>query len=349
MIKIENKTIGLNKPIFTIAEIGSNHNRSKKIVKDLIKSSYNAGFDAVKFQIYDAEEAFSKKETTKDVKLSHLYGTKPWWKIAKNKILMPREWFEEMFDYVRKFNMIPLSAIHREEDLLYLKQFGLSAIKIASIDLNYYQLHEKLIKYRLPTIISTGMGSIDEIKKTIRFYKKRKHNKIIILHCNSLYPPKNNQINLNNIKYFNEKLRVLSGFSDHTIDNYCAFASVVLGAKIIEKHITLNKKAKGPDHHFAIEPGEMKDFIYGVRKIENSLGSYERKLSIEEIDSRKMIRRSIVAKKNIQKGEKISINNIKFARPGTGISTEYFSKVSKLKAKKNINPETIIDWKMLTR
>ena len=222
-------------------------------------------------------------------------------------------------------------------------------LKSASIDLNYYQLHEKLIKYRLPTIISTGMGSIDEIKKTIRFYKKRKHNKIIILHCNSLYPPKNNQIKMNNIKYFNEKLRVLSGFSDHTIDNYCAFASVVLGAKVIEKHITLNKKAKGPDHHFAIEPGEMKDFIYGVRKIENSLGSYERNLSIEEIDSRKMIRRSIVAKKNIQKGEKISINNIKFARPGTGISTEYFSKVSKLKAKKNINSETIIDWKMLTR
>ena len=191
MIKIENKIIGLNKPIFTIAEIGSNHNRSKKIVKNLIRSSYNAGFDAVKFQIYDAEEAFSKKETTKDVKLSHLYGTKPWWKIAKSKILMPREWFGEMFDYVRKFKMIPLSAIHREEDLLYLKQFGLSAIKIASIDLNYYQLHEKLIKYKLPTIISTGMGSIDEIRKTIRFYKKRKHNKIILLHCNSLYPPKN--------------------------------------------------------------------------------------------------------------------------------------------------------------
>ena len=349
ILKIENKKIGYKNPVFTIAEIGSNHNRSKKTVKDLIRHSANAGFDAVKFQIYDAEEAFSKNETTKDVKLSHLYGNKPWWKIAKNKILMPREWFGEMFNYVRKFKMIPLSAIHREEDVLFLKQFGLSAIKIASIDLNYYQLHEKLIKFNLPTIISTGMGNIKEIQNTIKFYRNRKHNKIILLHCNSLYPPRDDQINLKNIKFFKEKLKVISGLSDHTIDNYCAFASVPLGAKVIEKHITLNKKTKGPDHHFAIEPNEMKEFIYGVRKIEKSLGSYERKLSKEELNSRKMIRRSIVAKKNIKKGEKIGINNIKFARPGTGITTELFSKVSKLKAKKNISAETIISWKMLVK
>ena len=304
IIKIENRKIGHNNPVFTIAEIGSNHNRSKKTVKDLIRYSAQAGFDSVKFQIYDAEEAFSKKETTKDVKLSHLYGTKPWWKIAKNKILMPREWFGEMFDYVRKFKMVPLSAIHREEDIIFLKKFGLSAIKIASIDLNYYQLHEKLIKHNLPTIISTGMGNTDEIKKTIKFYKNRKHNKIILLHCNSLYPPKDNQINLNNIKFFREKLKITCGYSDHTNDNYCAFASVVLGAKVIEKHITLNKKTKGPDHHFAIEPNEMKDFIYGIRKIETSLGSYQRNLSLEELKSRKMIRRSIVAKKLSKKVKK---------------------------------------------
>ena len=349
IIRIENINIGDKNRVFTIAEIGSNHNRSKKTVKDLIRYSAKAGFDAVKFQIYDAEEAFSKNETTKNVKLSHLYGNKPWWEIAKNKILMPREWFGEMFDYVRKFKMIPLSAIHREEDILFLRQFGLSAIKIASIDLNYYQLHEKLIKYKLPTIISTGMGNIEEIKKTIKFYKNKKHNKIILLHCNSLYPPKNNQINLNNIRFFKEKLNVISGFSDHTNDNYCAFASVVLGAKVIEKHVTLNKKANGPDHHFAIEPNEMKDFIYGIRKIESSLGSYQRNLSTEELKSRKMIRRSIVARRNIKKGEKISIDKIKFARPGTGISTELFFKVSKFKAKKNISAETLISWKMLTK
>lgn len=101
-LNIEGKKIGANQPIFTIAEIASNHNRSKITVKKLIDASSEAGFDAVKFQIYDAEEAFSKKETTKDVNLQHLYGNKPWWKIAKSKILMPRSWFGEIFDYVRK-------------------------------------------------------------------------------------------------------------------------------------------------------------------------------------------------------------------------------------------------------
>ena len=103
--KIENKKVGLSQRVFAIAEIGSNHNRNKKTVLNLIDACADAGFDCVKFQIYDPEEAFSKKETTKDVKLDHIYGLKPWWEVARDKILMPRDWFEEMFNYVRKKKM----------------------------------------------------------------------------------------------------------------------------------------------------------------------------------------------------------------------------------------------------
>ena len=348
-INIEGKKIGSDYPVFTIGEIGSNHNRSKKTVKNLIDACKDAGFDAVKFQIYDAEEAFSKKETTKDVKLNKLYGLKPWWKVARDKILMPRDWFEEMFDYVRKKKMIPLSAIHRLEDLIFLKNFGLSAIKIASIDLNYYQLHDKIINFKLPTLISTGMGSSEEIAQTVNFYKKKKHNKIILLHCNSLYPPKNDQINLRNILFFQKKFRVLTGLSDHTADNYNAFASVALGAKVIEKHITLNKKYKGPDHPFAIEPHEMKNLMYGIRKIEESLGFYERRLSLSEKLNRKMIRRSIVSKSFIKKNDKIIEEDIKYARPGTGIPTTEYKKVIGKIAKTDIDPETLIKFSMIKK
>ncbi|MEC8074318.1 MAG: N-acetylneuraminate synthase family protein [Pseudomonadota bacterium] len=347
IINIEGKKIGYNHPVFTIGEIGSNHNRSKKTVLSLIDACSKAGFDAVKFQIYDAEEAFSKKETTKDVKLDKLYGIKPWWKVARDKILMPREWFGEMFDYVRKKKMIPLSAIHRLEDLEFLRKFGLSAIKIASIDLNYYQLHEKIINFKLPTLISTGMGSSDEISQTLNFYKRKKHDKVILLHCNSLYPPKNNQINLRNILYFQKRFKVLTGFSDHTVDNFNAFASIPLGSKVIEKHITLNKKFNGPDHPFAIEPHEMKDLIYGIRKIEDSLGFYERKLSKSEKLNRKMIRRSIVAKSFINKNKKIIETDIKYARPGTGIPTSEYKKVIGKIAKVDIEPETLIKFSMI--
>ena len=133
--KIEGKSIGDGSPTFLIAEISSNHNRNKNTVKKLINYAAESGFDAVKFQIYDAEEAFSKHEMTTDVGLDHIYGVRPWWEIARDKILMPRNWFGEMFDYVRKVGLIPLSAIHREEDCKFLLQFKLPAIKIASIDL----------------------------------------------------------------------------------------------------------------------------------------------------------------------------------------------------------------------
>lgn len=348
-ITIENKKVGEGQKVFTIAEIGSNHNRDKKTVFKLIDACAAAGFDCVKFQIYDAEEAFSKNETTKDVNLDHLYGMRPWWEVARDIILMPREWFQEMFEYVRKKKMIPLCAIHREEDLVFLKKFELRAIKIASIDLNYYQLHEKLLKYKMPTLISTGMASLNEIKKTVNFYKKKKHEEVIILHCNSLYPPKNNEINLNNIKYFSKYFKMIVGYSDHTVDNFSAFASVALGAKVIEKHITLNKKFKGPDHHFAIEPHEMKDLIFGIRKIEESLGFCARKLSQFEIKNKKMIRRSIVAKIDIKKGEKIFNHHIKYARPGTGIPTGKYKKVLGKTAIKDIKSDTILSINMLNK
>ena len=206
--KIEGKLIGDGNPTFLIAEISSNHNRNKNTVKKLINYAAEAGFDAVKFQIYDAEEAFSKHEMTTDVGLDHIYGVRPWWQIARDKILMPRNWFGEMFDYVRKVGLIPLSAIHREEDCKFLLQFKLPAIKIASIDLNYYHLLEKLSKFNLPMIVSTGMGSSKEIKKTYVNLKKWNQKKLALLHCVSVYPPKPENVNLNNIVELKKKIQI---------------------------------------------------------------------------------------------------------------------------------------------
>ena len=341
IITIENKKIGFNQRAFTIAEIGSNHNRDKKTVFKLIDACAEAGFDCVKFQIYDPEEAFSKNETTKDVKLNHLYGIKPWWEVARDKILMPREWFEEMFLYVRKKKMTPLSAIHNEKDCYFLKKFGLSAIKIASIDLNFRQLHQSLLKFNLPFIISTGMASKKEIKDTVNFFIKNKA-KICLLHCNSCYPPEPKEMNLNNIIQFKKKYSFPVGLSDHAENNYASFAAVAMGAKIVEKHITLDKKYPGPDHSFAIEPKEMVEFVKGIRFIEKSLGNYDRKLSTREEDNIKMIRRSLVAKKDLIKGNYINKDNIKFARPGTGIPTTQANFFYKKKLKKNIKAETVL-------
>ncbi len=140
IIEIEGKKVGIGQPCFIIGEIGSNHCLDKQVVKDLIDASADAGFDAVKFQIYDAKEAFSANEMTTDVKMEHLYGIRPWWEVARDKILMPRDWFGEMFEYARSKDLIPFSTIHRPEDAEFLLQYSLPIFKIASIDLHYHHL-----------------------------------------------------------------------------------------------------------------------------------------------------------------------------------------------------------------
>lgn len=347
--KIEKKFIGDGYPAFLIAEISSNHNRDKNTIKKLINYAAESGFDAVKFQIYDAEQAFSKNEMTTDVGLDHIYGIKPWWEVARDKILMPREWFGEMFDYVRKVGLIPLSAIHREEDCKFLLQFKLPAIKIASIDLNYYHLLKKLVKFKLPMIISTGMGTSREIKETYSNLNKWNQKQLALLHCVSVYPPKPENVNLNNIIDLKKKYKLPIGFSDHSSGTCTSVASITLGSNIIEKHITLDKNYPGPDHPFSIEPDEMKKMVKEIREIEKSLGSFKRVLSKEEEKNKKMIRRSIVSSRKILKGEKVSLSEIKFARPGKGMPTNDFYKIDGKFAKKDILAESMLKQKMFKK
>lgn len=346
-IKINKKRyIGENHKCFIIGEIGSNHNRNKKTVKKLIDACADAKFDAVKFQLYDPELAFSKKLLTRDVKLSHLYGAlTPWWKVARDKILMPKSWFGEMFKYARKKKLLVFSTIHNIEDYRFLKKLGVSLIKIASIDLEYNHLIEQVSKLKIPTLLSTGMASIKEIGNTVKIFKKNKNKDLIILHCLSQYPPPDKELNLRNIQMLSKKFNCISGYSDHSSDNLSAILSIFNGAKVIEKHITLNKKYPGPDHAFAIEPNEMKDLVKNVRRAEKMLGNYERTLSQRDTEAKKIIRRSIVLKKDLKIGEKINLGNVKFARPPGGISQNLFHKYKLKKLKYSLVAETILKKK----
>lgn len=347
VIDIEAAKIGIGTKCFIIGEIGSNHNLDKGVVRGLIDAAAEAGFDSVKFQIYDAAEAFSKHEMTTDVHLEHLYGVCPWWEVARDRILMPRDWFGEMFEYARSRRLIPLSAIHRPEDAEFLLQYGLSAFKIASIDLHYHHLLKKLAGYKKPMILSTGMAYLSEIDETMRMLEEEGSDEIILLHCISCYPPRPEDVNLLNIKLLQEAFHVPVGYSDHSTGIVSAIAAVTLGAVVIEKHITLDKTMKGPDHPFALEPNEMVYLVNSIREVEASLGGTKRILSREELESRKMIRRSIVARVPIAKGEIVTLEKIKFARPGSGITTNEFKYVEGRRAIREISAEEIIQWSML--
>ena len=346
IIEIEGKKVGIGQPCFIIGEIGSNHCLDKQVVKDLIDASADAGFDAVKFQIYDAKEAFSANEMTTDVKMEHLYGIRPWWEVARDKILMPRGWFGEMFEYARSKDLIPFSTIHRPEDAEFLLQYSLPIFKIASIDLHYHHLFKQLLPFEKPFLISTGMSYLSEIAETIRMLESEGCDEVILLHCVSCYPPRPEDTNLRNITTFQNAFELPVGYSDHSPENISAIAAVALGAKVIEKHITLDKKTQGPDHAFALEPKGMVNLAKSVREVEASLGHTKRILSKSELDARKMIRRSLVTKVSISKGERVTLEKIKFARPGTGISTNEFKYIVGRKVNRNIQPETILQWDM---
>jgi sialic acid synthase SpsE len=340
-------SINSRKKTFIIGEVGSNHNLDKNTVKKLIDNCSLAKFDSVKFQIYDAEEAFSKHVTVKDVKLDHLYKNGPWWEVARDKILMPRLWFKEMFSYARSKKLIPICTVHREEDAHFLISLGLDIFKIASIDMNHKYLLKKLIKFNKPMIISTGMGYMSEISDTVDFLRSNNFNNFSLLHCISQYPPKFNEQNLKNITMLRDSFSANIGYSDHSTGSLSSIIAVTLGANIIEKHITLDQKYPGPDHPFALDKDQMKDLVSNIRNTEKSLGKEIKNMSREEIETRKMIRRSIVLKSNLKKGDKINLTDLKFARPGTGINPNYYKTIIGRVCNIDIKAETILTYKML--
>lgn len=335
-----------NKKTFIIGEVGSNHNLNKDTVKELIINCKKANFDSVKFQIYDAEEAFSKNEKVSDVNLTNFYDEGPWWKVARDIILMPRDWFKEMFEFSRKNNLIPICTVHREEDAYFLNKLGINIFKIASIDMNHKYLLKKIIKFNKPLIISTGMSLINEIADTVDFLRTNNFNKFNLLHCVSQYPPKYEEQNLRNIPMLKKMFDVNIGYSDHSTGYLSSVIAVSLGAKIIEKHITTDKNYPGPDHSFALELNEMRELQKNIRLTEKSLGVFSKKISKNEFKARKVIRRSIVLKKDLKKGQKLKHSDVKFARPGTGINPNYFNLIEGRKLKQNVKAETILNLNM---
>jgi sialic acid synthase SpsE len=346
-INIDGRMVGPGHPVYLVAEIGSNHCSDKNVVKTLIDIAADAGFDAVKFQTYEPLEVFSGKITTTELKIDHMYGHRLWWEVARDYILMPREWFGEMFAYAREKKLQVFSTVHSAKDAEFVMQFNPPVFKVASIDVSYLDFLKALRAFKKPIILSTGMHYLGEIEAAVETITRNNNKELALLHCVSNYPPKPETVNLNNIPMLQKAFGLPVGFSDHHPDNYMDVAAVALGACIIEKHVTLDRTLKGPDHPFALDPPAMRDLVRGVRETEKAMGSYKRVLSRAELKSRTTTRRSFAARKDIKKGEALTTENLKLTRPGTGIHPKYKDQLMGRKAAVDIKQEDIIDWGML--
>ena len=344
-VKIGDRYVGEGEPTFIIAEVGANHDKKLSQTKELIDVAVDAGADAVKFQVYSAETLYSRK-TPQFSYLKELDATKSTYEVIKENEL-PRQWLEELAEYCQNKGIIFLASPFDREAVDQLYELGVPAYKWASFEI----VDLPLLKYAAgkgkPMLLSTGMCNLADIQEAVHVVCSTGNKDIILLHCTSLYPTKLNQVNLRMMDTMKTTFHLPVGLSDHTLGTTIPIAAVARGACAIEKHFTLNRKLKGPDHPFALEPDELRQMVRAIREVEEGLGSPIKKMIPEEAEMAKLGRRSIIAKADIPKGTKLTEDMLIIKRPGYGIKPKFLDAVIGREAKRNIEKDEIITWGMI--
>lgn len=313
---------------YIIAEIGSNHNGDMDLAKKLIIQAKEAGVDCVKFQSWSKDTIFSKKTYEENYFVADDYRNRTDYTLEQivEEFSISEEELLEMKTFADQVGIdctsTPFSK--READFLVYK-LNTPFIKVASMDLNNYPFLEYLAKKNRPMILSTGLSELYEIDKAIRTIENAGNNNVVILHCVSIYPPKDEQVNLRNIITLqNAYPEYPIGFSDHTLGTSIPVASVALGVCVIEKHFTLDKNMFGWDHKVSATKDEMAFIVSESQRINTALGDY-RISCVEDQERKSSFRRSITSTRAIKKGEVIMAEDIDFKRPGNDIAPEFMS------------------------
>ena len=332
-----------NNKTFIIAEAGVNHNGSLQKALKLINVAAVSGANAIKFQTFRAENLATEYAPKAEYQNYKLLKKETQFQMLK-KLEFTETMHNTCFEECKKKKIIFISSAFDIESLRYLNKFKLNYFKIPSGEITNIPYLEFLGKLKKKIILSTGMSSIPEIKKAIKTLtiNGTKKKNIKLMQCTSVYPAPYDEINLNTIATLKSIFKLDIGFSDHSLGVQASIAAVALGAKVIEKHLTLSKKLKGPDHKASLDPKEFKFMVKSIRIVEKTLGDKIKKITKSEKKNIRIIRKSIVAKKNIKKGEKFTIENITTKRPGVGLSPIKWKKVIGTKAMRNFNYDDLI-------
>lgn len=315
--------------IYIIAEIGCNHNGDTDLALKMIDSAKENGADAVKFQYFTKDNLFTDEYLNEldkgTVKLENVdkWNTK---ELGLNNI------FEQVDAFTNSSNQLSIFRDHAKNigidfgctpvDIAganFLKNMGVDFLKLSSMDANNTKFLESCISTNLPIIVSTGMADLPEIDNIYQTFMRNSYNNYALLHCVSIYPPRDEIINLNFITTLRNMYDCEIGFSDHSLGCEIAIASIAKGARIIEKHYTLDKNMPGWDHKVSADEEELKYLTDGCKKVFRALGESFKSLSAEELEKRGKFRRSLTLKCDVKKGEKLTSEMIMYKRPGTGL------------------------------
>ncbi|MCG3711714.1 N-acetylneuraminate synthase [Aliarcobacter butzleri] len=304
-----------SKKVFIIAEAGVNHNGSLKIAKKLIDEASNSGADAIKFQTFIADLGIIKNTKKAEYQIKNTNSEESQYDMIK-KLELPFEYHKELFDYCKEKNIMFLSTGFDFPSIELLYDLGMEIFKIGSGEIINVPLLRKIGKLNKKVILSTGMARLGEIEEALDFLitSGTKKENITVLHTNTEYPTPMEDVNLRAMVTIGKTFDVEYGYSDHTLGIEVPTAAVALGASCIEKHFTLDKTMEGPDHKASLEPNELKAMVKAIRNIEKALGSSVKKPSKSESKNKDIVRKSIIAIRDIKKGDIFTENNLAIKR-----------------------------------
>ncbi|MBE6068677.1 MAG: pseudaminic acid synthase [Clostridium lundense] len=345
-IKIGDRIIGENQPVFIIAEMSANHQQSFEKAVEIIKAAKKAGADAIKLQTYTPDtitldcdnEYFQIKQGTiwDGTTLHKLY----------QEAYTPWDWQPKLKKIAEEEGLICFSSPFDKTSVDFLEEMDVPAYKIASFEITDIPFIEYIASKGKPIIMSTGIATLSDIEEALNACKRMGNEQVALLKCTSSYPAPVEEANLKTIANIEETFDVISGLSDHTLGTAVSVAAVALRAKIIEKHFTISREEGGPDSAFSMEPHEFKKMVDDIRIVEKAIGKVSYELTEKQKRSREHSR-SLFVVKDIKKGEEFTEQNVKSIRPGFGMETRYFKDVVGKRASTDIKKGTPMDWKLI--
>lgn len=329
--------------VYIIAEAGVNHNGSLALAKQLVDMAKECGADAVKFQTFKAEESTGLSADKAAYQKQNDGKEESQYSMIK-KLELPFSDFAVLKKYCKDRQIDFISTPDGEESLKCLVELDVPIIKIGSTEVTNAPFLRQIAKTGKPVILSTGMSTLGEVEHAVDILEENGVGSVKLMHCTTDYPTEIEEVNLRAMVTMREAFHLPVGYSDHTMGFEAAVAAAALGAVVIEKHITLDRKMDGPDHKASMPPEEFAEYVQHIRDTEKLLGTGKKRPTAKEKEIMPQVRRSILAAEDLKAGTVLTEEMLCLKRPGTGIAPEFLSVLTGRKLKRDIGKEEIITW-----